>query len=50
MGHFSKTILYKLEVPMYRFTTIADKMMDCHFINKGHMKGNELVKKNNRVR
>ena len=50
MVHFSQTILYKLEVPMYRYTTMTDKMMACHFINKGHTKRNELVKPNNRVR
>ena len=50
MGHFSQTILFKLKVPMHRYTTMTDKMMACHFINKGHMKWNELVKKNNRVR
>jgi hypothetical protein len=50
MGHLSQTILYKLEVSMHRYTTMTDKMMACHFINKGHMKRNELVKKNNRAR
>ena len=49
MNHYSQTMMYKLEAPMRRYATMTDMMMACHFINKGRMERNELVKKNNRA-
>ena len=49
MSHYSQTVMYKLEAHMHRYGTMTDMMMACHFINKGRMERNELVKKNNRA-
>ena len=50
MNHYSQTMMYKLEAPMHMYRPMTDMKMACHFINKGRMKRNELVEKNNRAR
>ena len=49
MTHHSQTVMYKLETFMYRYATMTDMMLARHFINKGHMKRNELIEKINRA-